>query len=196
MFEKLLSDKATERGTDDVEETPAVCSADVMARLVLRATCVAQISMTAAQLIDWHPDETHQHMYETVFDFIMPLLGLKASFSQYEAKRFDNLQIVSGVSAIHVGEVIHHDGMLPSLLHGSIPHCPHALQLGLYFLAGSSAWLVRQNLPYVEDGDEEHLDNDAEGSIEPDESGGAIEEPDRLADPSSSADPYHAACKS
>jgi len=147
-------------------------SADTAARMVLRASCVAQISMAMAQLV--HPDAHHQHFYEPLMDCILPFFGLKASM-QVEAKKLDNLQFVGGISAIHAVEILHGDGIWQSVLQGSVPHCPHALALGLFFFSGTSAWLVRRPLPYVEDEEEEeekeqHEDDCQEESDEDEES--------------------------
>ena len=82
------------------------------ARLVLRASSLAQLSMVAAQFL--HADGFHlsdqQNLYELLLDCILPIVGLKASM-QVESKTFDNLQLVSGISAIHAGEILHGDGI-------------------------------------------------------------------------------------
>lgn len=206
--EKLLATFSAELP----EETrPEVASAktlssntsDIVARMVLRASCVAHLSMALAEMV--HPVHHHEHFYEPLMDCILPLYGLKAS-AQTEAKHLDSLTFVAGISFVHAGEILHGDGIVKSLLHSTLPHCPHALNLGLFFLSGSSAWLVRQPLPYVEDEDEkgekqeEHDDDDATsdeaGSTEQDSQldtfEGFIEESECTA---SSADPYLDACK-
>jgi len=161
-----------EPSADVSDEKPAVKveleSNDVVAaRLVLRASSLAQLSMVAAQFL--HADGFHlpdqQNLYELLLDCILPVIGIKASM-QSESKTFDNLQLVSGISAIHAGEILHGDGILKSLVHPcviqsglcySVPHFTgnHAASLGLFFLAGTSSWLVRRTLPYVEEKEDE-----------------------------------------
>lgn len=182
--------------------------ADVAARLVLRISCVAQLSMAIAQII--HPGPEHHTLYENVVDMILPAIGLKASLIQTENKFGDNLQLVTGISAIHMGELIHADGWATSVLQGAMPHCPHrhALQLGLFFLSGTSAWLVREKLPDAEEeekpedaGEEDADDSASEGDselqdLQSDGFEGFIEDPRSAVDgPSSSADPYPEAGK-
>jgi hypothetical protein len=195
--------------TEEIKRPPRreTDCADVAARFVLRASCVVQLSMTAAQLV--HPDAEHQHLYEIALDTILPIIGLKASLIQKEASTMDNLQLVAGISAFHAGEILHNDGIMKAVMHGIAPQCPHAMQLGLFFLGGTSAWLVRQKLPFkegdkgwkglFEDSDEEHENEDEadEGAeselpdMESDGFEGFIEDP-----ASSAADPYPEACRS
>merc|ERR1712046_480038 len=97
---------------------------------------------------------------------IIPTIGLKASFLQSESYFLDNLQLVSIASGAHAIEVLNGAGIGHALLQGSLPHMqpPHMTRLGLFLLAGGSAFLVRDNLPAKEE--EEEGDDDEEDDEE------------------------------
>jgi len=188
--------------------SPARTTADTIARLVLRASCLAQMASSLSEFVQpdgiyWVPNDHHKHFYEPLSDLILPVFGLKGSF-QTEATKLDNLTFVAGVSGMHAYEIVHGDAVMSTLLKGSAPHLAgnHAMALGLFFLSGTSAWAVRSSLPYVEKKDEDETDSHAndesgsEGSYTDTESSfadefeGFVEDCSNTDAPGSSADPY------